>query len=1143
MEKFQSFFQNFFNQPELISNNFSNIIIESIVVDRDLNQLYINLVSEKKILDDEKNFLENKFKEFLKLEVKLNFKIQINGIEIRKGINLLPKIILSSALPIFGEKIEICPMEISKIKDKSNVIFWGDVFDVVVLSNKFGNFCSVRVTDYTGSITLKLNRRECNRSLYDVLSKLEKGKTILVNGIAYYDDFEKEFVVLPKILNSVDKIKTVDNSYEKRIELHLHTSMSAMDGISPIKKILDRAIEFGHNAVAITDHGVVQAFPDAMNLVNKIKEKNKKFKIIYGIENYFIDDLEISEKDNNKLADVLTRTDIKKKNSYHQTILVKNNKGLKNLYKLVSISHLNYFYKKPRIPKSEIIKFRDGLIIGSACESGQLFRSLVLGLPTEDLLNIAKFYDYLEIQPIDNNRFLIREGYSTDEEQLKNFNKKIVDIGEKLNIPVVATGDVHFLNPEDSEYRKLLMLAQGYKDGAIQAPLYFKTTAEMLEDFSYLGKDKALEVVVENPNKISDMIDSDILPIPKGMYPPHMDGAEEELVSITRENTKKVYGDPLPKIVSDRLEKELNSITRHGYSVLYMVAQKLVSKSEKDGFLVGSRGSVGSSFVATMAGISEVNPLVPHYICKNCKYSEFVTDGSYGSGFDLPEKKCQKCDLIYHRDGNDIPFETFLGFDGNKTPDIDLNFSGEYQIYAHKFTEEIFGKNNVFKAGTIGTIAERSGMGFVKKAIEDHGLEIGKTEQRRLALGCTGVKRTTGQHPGGMVIVPKDMEIYDFCPVQRPANDQSSDNITTHFDFHSIHDTICKLDELGHDVPTIYKYLEEYTGIPIIETNISDPLVLSLFTSTKALGIKASDIGSRTGTFSLPEVGTFFVRQMLEEAKPKSFADLVQISGLSHGTDVWNGNARNLIKNGVCTISEVVGTRDSVMTYLTSKGMDKKEAFNIMEIVRKGKASSHFTKDIVDMIKSYGVPDWYIESCKKIKYMFPKAHAVAYMISAFRLGWYKVHRPLEYYAAYFTVRNEDIDNNLVLAGRNAIRSKIKEISDKGKQASLREISSIQSLQILNEAMARNIKFMTVDLYKSDVKKFKIEDGKIRLPFTTVAGLGETAAEGIVKSRDLGKFISILDLKEKTKITKSVIELMRESGVLEGMQESNQMSMF
>ena len=1325
-------FIDFFKNIIFIDNDeigyLEGVIVDSIDFFENKTKMIINVSGYDNIPESVVHSLENKMRKHLELDsvnVNLNIKERpkiSKEIEIRTDEHLLPSPILESAVPIFGKKISHYPVSINSVERAKNVVVWGKVFDVPILSNRFDSFCNVKITDYHGSISLKLNKKDSDKELFESFIGIKKGDTILVGGRSYYDEFEKEIVILPKVINSIETVKVVDNAPEKRIELHLHTSMSAMDGMNSAEDLINRALEFGHKAVAITDHGVVQAYPDAMNIVKKIRKSNPDFKVIYGIEDYFVDDCEdfnsnmndigidtsfvcfdlettgfsaateriieigavriedgkvtdefctfvnpgkhipskitdltgISDdmvsnapneynaiskfvkycgdsnvliahnapfdvsflnaalkrceinfefksidtvplcrssikviknyklstvaqyfklpefehhrasddartlaliflkllgehKDSVKmnLGDIFSSSsDIKKKPSYHQTILVKNQKGMKNLYKLVSKSHLDYFYKKPKIPKSELIKFREGLLIGSACESGQLFKAVVLGLPMDDLCKIAKFYDYLEVQPIGNNQFLTRDGgVSGGDEQLRQFNKTIVEIGEKLNIPVVATGDVHFLNPEDSEYRKILMLAQGYKDGAIQAPLYFKTTAEMLDEFKYLGERKAYEIVVENPKKISDMIDSDILPIPDGVYPPFIEGAEEQLRSISIENTKKIYGDNLPKIVEDRLMRELNSIIKYGYSVLYMVAQKLVAESERNGYLVGSRGSVGSSFVATMSGISEVNPLVPHYVCPKCKKSEFITDGSYGSGFDLPKKNCPDCGTEYKRDGNDIPFETFLGFEGNKAPDIDLNFSGEYQMHAHRYTEKIFGKDNVFKAGTISTIAEKSGLGFVKKAMVDYNLVFNRAEQRRLALGCTGIKRTTGQHPGGMVVVPKNKEIYDFCPVQRPANDQSSDSITTHFDFHSIHDTICKLDELGHDVPTIYKYLEEFTGISVESVDISDPAIVSLFTSTKALNVTPKDIDSETGTFSLPEFGTFFVRQMLEESQPKSFSDLVQISGLSHGTDVWNGNARDLIKKGTCDISHVIGTRDSIMSYLILKGVDREQSFKIMEIVRKGKAQEKFTPEIVKMLKSHDVPDWYIDSCKKIKYMFPKAHAVAYVMSAFRLGWYKIYKPLEYYAAYFSVRNEDIDNSIVMSGKKGILAKIKEISDKGKQASQKELSSISTLQILNECVSRGIQFLQVDLYKSEVSKFKIEDGKIRLPFLTIPSLGGVVAEGIVEARKNGEFISIYDLKERTKLNKASIEVLKNSGVLDGIQESNQMTLF
>ena len=1242
-------------------------------------------------------------------------------IEIRKGKYLYPQIIPSTVVPLYGRvtKGKLIPIE-SIAYDTGRATVWGDVFSIETKLTRSGdkNIINMEITDYTGSITVKIfdSVQNCK-----VLESIKKGSAIIVSGDVEFDKFAGDTVLNARSVSTVKKVKVVDKAEKKRVELHLHTNMSQMDAVNEAGALVRRAAQFGHSAVAVTDHGVAQAFPDAMNAAESLRDNGTDIKVIYGTEAYFVDDCsspvdgdqnetlegtfvcfdlettglyachdKITEigavkiKDgvvidtfstfvnperpipaavvqltgitdsmvagapsqsdavrsflefcagaivvahnspfdtgfirkacenmgeeytltsidtvaiarsilpniNNVKLDTLAKYfrlgklnhhravddaemltniflnltrllterldihdvhelkekvrggDYKKLPTYHQIILVKNKTGLKNLYRLISKSHLDYYYKRPRIPRSELMKYREGLLIGSACEAGELYRAIIGCHSRREIERIASFYDYLEIQPNGNNAFMLRDGAFSDEEELQSVNRAILRLGDRLGKPVVATCDVHFMNPEDAEYRKILLAAQGFNDADQQAPLFFRTTAEMLEEFSYLG-DRAYEVVVENTNLIADMCEN-VRPIPEGNFPPFIEGAEEQLISITYSRAKAKYGDPLPEIVAARLKKELDSITKYGFSVLYMTAQKLVADSEKHGYLVGSRGSVGSSFVATMSGISEVNPLCPHYICNHCKHSEFITDGSYGSGFDLPEKHCPECGELMERDGHEIPFETFLGFKGDKVPDIDLNFSGEQQSASHRYTEELFGRENVFKAGTISTVKDKTAYGYVKKYCEEHNVTMRKAEMNRLSIGCTGIKRTTGQHPGGMVVVPKGMEVYDFCPVQHPANDMTSPNITTHFDFHSIHDTITKLDELGHDVPTIYHYLEEFTGIPVMNVSMSDPAVMSLFISTEALGVTPEDIDSQTGTFSLPEVGTSFVRQMLVESQPRTFSDLLQVSGLSHGTDVWIGNAADLIKDGTCTISEVIGTRDSIMTYLMHKGLDPSMAFKIMEIVRKGKATKLLTDEHLNAMKEHNVPQWYIDSCMKIKYMFPKAHAAAYMIATLRLGWYKVHKPVEYYAAYFTVRNDNFDGATLIKGRQAVMEKIKMINNKGFEASDKEKAEIPMLQIMNEMLARGIEVLPVDIFKSKAKAFVIENGKIRLPFCSLAGIGENAAESLEQHANLGEYLSIEDIPLKAKVSKSVVETLRECGALADLPESAQMSLF
>ena len=1230
---------------------------------------------------------------------------------------------------IYGRSMNI-KEELTKVSeitvDSGKILLDGEVINTDSRELKSGKFLIMfDLYDGTSTITCKAFVEAEKKN--QVLGRIQSAKGIKVAGTAQFDPFSKEIGIMANTIIETEgrkKTSRKDLAEIKRVELHMHTQMSQMDAVTSAKDLIKRAMSWGMKSIAITDHGVVQSFPDAHKLLGV---NNPDMKVIYGVEAYLVPDkppivtnvkkqtldgatycvldlettgisavndriteigvmklkngevidqfscfvnperpipqrvVEVTNitdemvKDaetietvfprllqfledsvivahnadfdvgflknnakrlgyelNNTYLDTLklsrelftdfkkhklgiiaeklgievevahralddvdttvkvfkimiekmkdkgirTLEDIdliltnatdkdayKKMKSYHAIILAKNYIGLRNLYKLVSLSHLHYFYKKPRILKSLYKQNCEGLILGSACEQGELYRAILEGKSDEDIENIASDYDYLEIQPLGNNEFMIRNGTVQDEEELKDINRKIVELGKKQNKPVVATCDVHFMDPQDEIYRRILMAGQGFDDADNQAPLYLRTTNEMLDEFTYLGEETAYEVVVTNTNKIADMCDR-ISPISPEKCPPHIPGCEETIKEIAYSKAEELYGKDMPEIVKTRLDKELNSIIKNGFSVMYIIAQKLVWKSNEDGYLVGSRGSVGSSFVANMTGITEVNSLPAHYRCPNCKFSDF-TDYGFKNGFDLPDKDCPKCGHKLDKDGMDIPFETFLGFNGDKEPDIDLNFSGEYQAKAHKYTEVIFGKGTTFKAGTVGTIADKTAFGYVKKYYEERQIPVSNAEIARLSVGCTGVKRTTGQHPGGIIVVPKGREIYEFTPVQHPADDPNSDIITTHFDYHSIDQNLLKLDILGHDDPTVIRMLQDITGIDPKLIPLDDKETMSIFKSTEALGVTSKQINSEVGTFGVPEFGTKFVRGMLVDTKPTTFEELIRISGLSHGTDVWLGNAQELISNGTVTLSEAICCRDDIMIYLIKQGLPPNPAFKIMELVRKGKATKDPAKwkEYTDMMKEHNVPDWYIKSCEKIKYMFPKAHAAAYVTMAFRIAWFKVHRPKEYYATFFSIRADAFDSEYMIFGVEKVKNKMKEIDLLGNSATQKDKDMYTVLELVLEMYERGISFLPMDLYKSHATKFRVEGDSIRPPLNSIPGLGTVAAEGIEEAKKDGPFMSIEDMQIRSKVGKSVTELLERFGCLKGMSKSNQLSLF
>ena len=1252
---------------------------------------------------------------------------------------------------LYGRDFDDEPIELKEVVgEMGEITIRGKVisFDTREIRNE-KTIIMYAVTDFTDTITVKMFVR--NDQLPDMLQDIKMGAFLKIKGVTTIDKFDGELTI-----GSVTGIRKIpdftvarkDTAPEKRVELHCHTKMSDMDGVSEVKDIVRRAHDWGHKAIAITDHGVVQAFTDANHYIETL-DKDDPFKVIYGVEAYLVDDLSdvaVNEKGQDllgtfivfdlettgfspikdkiieigavkveggkiterfstfvnpripipfritqltsitdamvldappieevlpqfldfvgdgvlvahnasfdvsfieqncryqdirpdftsvdtvamarvllptlsrfklnivakalnislenhhravddagataqifeKFVEMLAERDIhtlrelnrfgvknngdavRKMPSYHAIILARNDIGRTNLYTLISKSHLDYFARHPRIPKSEFSKCREGLILGSACEAGELYQAILDDKSEERIARIVDYYDYLEIQPLGNNAFMIgsdRVSKVNSPEDLKEINRQIVRLGEKFNKPVVATCDVHFLDPEDEVYRRIIMAGKGFDDADNQAPLYLRTTDEMLAEFEYLGSAKAKEIVIDNPNRIADWVEK-ISPVRPDKCPPVIPNSDQMLRDICYNKAHEMYGEDLPDVVTERLERELNSIISNGFAVMYIIAQKLVWKSVEDGYLVGSRGSVGSSFVATMAGITEVNPLSPHYYCPHCHYSDFTSDEvrkyAGGCGMDMPDKTCPVCGEALVKDGFDIPFETFLGFKGNKEPDIDLNFSGDYQSNAHKYTEVIFGDGQTYRAGTIGTLADKTAFGFVKNYFEERGQRKRTCEINRIVQGCTGIRRSTGQHPGGIIVLPLGEDINSFTPVQHPANDMNTDIVTTHFDYHSIDHNLLKLDILGHDDPTMIKTLEEYISSPAMDNEynetdhrfdatkipLDDPDVMSLFQGTEVLGIKPSDIGGcPVGCLGIPEFGTDFVIQMVVDTKPQTLSDLIRISGLSHGTDVWLNNAQDLILSGQATISTAICTRDDIMTYLINKGLDSEESFTIMERVRKGAVAKGKCKEWPDFKKDmleHGVPEWYIGSCEKIKYMFPKAHAAAYVMMAYRIAYCKINYPLAYYAAYFGIRADAFSYELMCQGKEQLNFYIRDYEKRKDSLSKKEQDTLKDMRIVQEMYARGFTFVPIDIYRAKATRFQIVDGKLMPPLSSIEGMGDKAAEAVEAASGQGPYLSRDDFRQRTKVSKTVIDLMNDLGLFGDLPESNQLSLF